>query len=749
MHYWHSLLILSGWLIVVTICGRAVARLLPQRSQRIALWYLSPALGLSLFVLVSTGLGWLWGTRSWLVPMVTALLVIGALNRERDWPQLIRQLIWICCAGAVISLGPLMTVWLYSGYNVYHDAFTYLVHAQWLQNHAFRETANLTTLQPAYTQVSLYQVAGLRMGASFFFGWVQAASALKWSIYVYPSVIAIALTVGTQAISGLTAALFPTRSRRLPLLWSLVTGTSISGFTFGCYAGFLPQTFGLAFGTALIALLVCFRQPNGSHRRACWIEPVPMAMLFAALGFAYSELLPFVALTLLGWFLIRWLMEKQGRIQLMAVAGCFAAWALLLLNFECYRIIHALLMQAKAVVGWPIPWSFADFGAHVLGLHAGVGDGDWWLAPPAVARIIAIAVLLILLGLVLFANWPNSRRFKRWSAPLVFVGISCAAFMLFRYAMPSPWPVGLGQSWSQFKLSNWISPVLLALLGVAFLFLNKTRLGAIAATLIMLAWLGANINAHHQLAPERIRETLRLTGRTNDPFAVYEKIRAAATAAQPAGTIFLELGGSDYKSRQIAAYFLHDFPVAADWTGDGYIYPRLPAGWESLSLATSRWMVSRRDADVKEWGSPDDQEALVFSAVPEFLVTRQQLTGGHGLETDASGWWAWSPDQVSVRLKILAHFPVRACLKFSCIAAAEPRELTIEAHSPTGPLIDKSITLPEGWQSYTSPPFALTDSTLDITIRSHAKPVPIGGADPRLVAFLVKNVRVELLSSTP
>ena len=731
-------------MVLFSIAGRGLATLLPRRIRPLAAGYLSPALGLAFYILLATAVGWLAGMRPWLVTFLTLGATVWGLTLDQDRAGLGRHLVWMIASAVVISFGPLLSVWKYGGINVYHDAFTYLVHAQWLQSHAFHEKVIPAVLEPAYTQVSLYQSVGLRMGASFLFGWIQAVSPFDWSIYVYPAVISLILAVGAQTVGGLVLALVPAGSRLVALAWTLVVGTSVSGFTYGGFTGFLPQATGLALCTGLIVLLMLFQPAAEDGCRATVRHSLPLAMIFAALGFAYSELLPFVSLTLLGWFAFS-LALNQNRVALVTAAGSFITWALLFLNLECGRIFRALLTQATAVVGWAVPWTTGDFAAHCLGLRSGRGDGDWWMLDPILAKGIAWTLLVGVLCLAAFIVGRRRRALLRWSPVLAFLGICVLAFLYFRHVVSSPFPVGVGQTWSQFKLSNWSSPLILALVGAGLALLSSRRIGLNIAGLAIAFSFQANIRAHFALLTSRIGETLRLTGRTTNVFAIYEAIRTAAQTAQPAGTIYLDLSGGDYKSRQLAAYFLHDFPTAGDWTGDGYIYPKLPPEWSSVSLSDCRWQVYRRTSNVSNGVPLSADGALAFSAVPPFAVIKTRLTGGYGEETDSSGWWSWVSDQLTVRLRVVSKLPVSVRLRFTCITATEPYELYIVRRPALGEVSETKIAFDQGWQEYVSEPFELNAGELEVSIASRSMPVPIGPNDPRLVNFLIKNVRLEPL----
>lgn len=730
---------------MLTLTGRQLARLLPGRYRPFALFFLSPIIGLAVYVLIATIMGWIVGTRSGIVVPITAGIAFISWWRERHQKGLGSHVVVVCGVSATVTIGLLMTIWSIGGYNVFNDTFTYLAHAQWLQSHSFRHYASPTIYEPAFTQIAIYQALGFRMGASFFFGWVQAASPFDWSIHVYPAVVAIALACGSLAIGGLVYALVG--RRMLSLGWGVAVGSGISGFTFGGFAGFLPQLFGLSLTAGFLTLLIRYR-PRDASWRSLALGLLPLSILFAAVGLAYSELLPLLTLSTCAWF-IAILLFDRSKLHIALLAGAiFASEVLLLLNGECFRIFHALSVQKGAIVGWPISWSILDFAAHSAGMRSGSSDGDQWLLPASVA----IAVLYIAVAV---ASWSIIRECKRhrelllrWTAPLAYIFVCIAGFMYFRFGVAAPWPTGVGQTWNQFKLSNWISPVLLATIGAGIL--GSTRRHGALPGIIIAVGLALNFHTHYRLTSERISETIRLSGRSTDPFKTFMDMRQLAMTAEPAGAIYLDLGGSEHKSRQLTAYFLQGYKVTADWSEDGYIYPFLPDGWRRLEPNDSKWWIHRAGhIDGTPAGTKFRSGSLVFGPTPEFLASREAVAGGHGVESDESGWWTWAPENVHVNFRIHGKLPAQIRLKFTCLMAVSPRTLTLTLRHGKSIISSQQITLGEGWQNYVSEPFQIDGPELEIEIRSAGHAIPISTTDSRPVTFLAKNVRLELAPGLP
>jgi hypothetical protein len=675
------------------------------------------------------------------IPTTVLVTGIALLRPGNNRPQGL-LLGGVLLAGAIISWPLFLPIFQYGGFNVYNDTFTYLVHGQWLQTHAFSLAAKPAPFSPVYSQVALYQGLGLRMGASFFLGWVQAASPFMWSVDVYPATVALAVTAGALAIAGLGHTLCAGR-RIVAWLWSLAAGTALSGFSFGAFNGFLPQSFGLAFLPAVLCATSQFRP--GDRMQASVSKLVPLALLVAALGFAYSELLPFAAASLAGWYILQLALRSERRNWCVAGIG-FIVLLILLWNAELFRIARALASQSHAVVGWPVPWSPVEFALHAAGLRSGSGDGDANLFGNLIA-MVALSALYVGLFVLPLARF-HRRLGANGAALILFLALGIGAALYFRYGTPSPWTHGKGQTWSQFKLSNWLSPVVLGCIGAGWLALARWT-GHRVTVVVLIAVIAANLTANHRLTSARMTETRRLTGRSENPFQTYLDMRAAAVASKTKAPVFLDLPGADHKSRQIAAYFLQDLPVAADWSDDGYIFPWLPPGAAKQQPQDSHWWIRRAGSDEPlSSKSPGSRSgSLEFALVPEFAVSVASVTGGHGVETDPSGWWSWTPARLHVRLQVTTKLPRQVRLVFQYLAMAPPRTLEI-AWGAGAAQYHETEELGTGWRKYTSPPFALKAPEIDVDLASSQAPQPIGTGDVRLASFLIKNLGVEI-SNTP
>ena len=254
MIYLTSIPIVIFLLFLTTLLGRRIADFLPESIRKSVGFYISPLLGLAVMIIISTAYGWISAFTTKFTLTISSILILLSVIFEKHRTELIRDWLTTSAFSMIATIPILAPIIQFNAFNPFNDSFTYLVHGQWLQSHSFLEEAPSSGYFPAETQVFAYQVAGQRMGASFFLGFVQSMFHLKWSYYTYPATVSTVFTLGSLAIGGIIQQVFPV-SRITSLLLCLFPAATMNGFVFGAQYGFFPQTFGLSFAVGLACLI--------------------------------------------------------------------------------------------------------------------------------------------------------------------------------------------------------------------------------------------------------------------------------------------------------------------------------------------------------------------------------------------------------------------------------------------------------------------------------------------------------------
>jgi hypothetical protein len=456
-------------------------------------------------------------------------------------------------------------------FNVGNDTFTYCALSQWLQD---RGITSVDALEPASMMGGLPRVysGGLRLGASYLLAWLQAAVHSPLSVLVYPAASAWSFMLVMAALAICLRSLF-----RLPGAWisgGLLAFAALphSGY-WAHHNGFLSQPLGLAgllFGIALASRTLQRREQTLS-------AALLIGLVTAFLLTVYVPVLPFfgaAAAYTTGFILYR--ARQQGRLwsALRFVAASLLSFALL-----GFCDLAALFRGLPTLASHPAGYHIAlqgltelafSMGALALYAHAALVIErtplllSWWAA--------VVACGLALWGAVL--GVPGRAR-----SLLVVLGLFAASGAYFSAWARDPWTQLAGNTWSVFKLVQWVYP-LLFLLQCAGLFALRRRarwvVPAVALLVGSLAW-------QHRLwmraevgnTIERIAESDHRRGSGIATSAGGASSFSQLTSMQetlrrlPAGTLYLA-GRADDRIYWLGPYLgllAYPRPLLSDWDG--------------------------------------------------------------------------------------------------------------------------------------------------------------------------------------
>jgi hypothetical protein len=591
---------------------------------------------------------------------------------------------------------------------------------------------------PAFTQVICYQRMGLRMGASFMLGFVQALMGADESYRVFPAVAAIPIVIGALAVA---AAAFSVCRRWLPsVLCGATLGLTLNGMTYAASNGFLPQVWGLGFACASLAMIgPLLRQAVEARSSANLLRQwAPAALVLSAAMHCYSELSPFLVASLGMVFVAALAMTQGRRGRLLAVSLWAGLLVACLINLELIRIIRAIRTQAGVVVGMAVDWPWWHFPGLAMGLRTGAHDVNFYLLTKAVMGIACLAGLgLMFAGLA----WSCRTRREIWRPMphLAFLGLITVAFVYFRWVAPSPWPIGKGQSWNQFKLGNWATPSIFCLMSAgvgALARKSAARSCIVTAGLLGVVVIGAI--RHAQLAGPRTEAIRQDTGLSYDPFAAFFAIRQFSGAVPPEEPIDLSVTPGKIGLRQWIMYALMDHRVAGDWSDDSWVKYWLQPGQLTPSVRDCRWIVS---TDPHFPSAARHAGNLWFGPRPRALFVLRSVSGGYPREADGAGWWHWTDKKLAFTYQLVGESPRRIRISFQYMPVSDHRPIHVDVG---GKKLDVFLDL--GEHAWTSPPIEVGDirDRLTVGFDCDLPPVRLSPGDPRIASYLIKNLAVFL-----
>ncbi|MBP7065558.1 hypothetical protein [Ferrovibrio sp.] len=445
------------------------------------------------------------------------------------------------------------------------DAYMYTTVAQ----AAFRAPFFAPILLPAgggfefYPNLALvrsWQNLDSKLGAMFLLTFFMKILRIEWSYEAYPVVYAFGLAAGCYALVGAIRLVTNTRAGMVPYLVGIAAGLTANGFSWGAVMGFYPQTFGvpLALVTLLLGIVLlraALQTDLGSGAIAA--QAMLPAITISALVYSYSEILYPVGFVGLVVAVAEMLRPANRTPQSLRRAGIFLAafllFLVLLANFELYRMLKlmGLLLswaQTSYAVGWPFPWEHWEFLAFTIGMRPQFEDFITRYFGVTFANFTELRMILAglsaVFGGVLIYALARQRHLLRQPAFLILLvfPLLCLFVLLpyFRYAVPSPWPIGQGQSFLQMRAATWSSLFCYGLIGIALLSIaaaGPVRRFAVLA--FLLVWIAAGAAFHFDFANVTNRGLIKETD--GGGFARLLQVRAYLKPIPANEPIFLDL----------------------------------------------------------------------------------------------------------------------------------------------------------------------------------------------------------------
>lgn len=749
--FWTTIVAMIVILLLATVIGRKLGKLFPFHLRGAARFYLAPVLGLAALTIIASVVGRILPLgNSFVVPCLVIALLFWAFYRECHIKQALRHILMVNVFGIICGVSVLGPLFLYGAFNAHNDAFTYLVHSNWLQHHAFKENISSEMMTLSDVHVFVYQIGGFRMGASFLLAFLQSLFHLQWSYEVYPAVIISAITACCLAIGFPLTQVLCTMPRYIRLALLALPACSLGGLIFGANLGFLPQTVGLAFGSGLLFAfgpMLRYISILGESRWKIAKAMIPIALLFAAAIFAYSEIAPFLLVAVVGSAFFHALRYRMWR-RVLSYTGVMLVFSILLLNTELLRACIALQTQSSAIVVGPVNWPLFGFVAHSFGIHGGVWDGFQWSLPER-SGLLAIGITLsFIIGAVIVLG-----RRPIWNTILngvlmptgILLVILCAGLIYFRYFVQSPFPTGIGQSWNQFKLSEWAHPFVMVFILLAIASFQprfKKLFNGAVLILFAIGVLSATV-----MGVLRARHLIQYYGGTSDLNCFYQKFRQMVLSTCPRDTrIYLALNDPSHQNfRRMLVYYIPEREMVSDWTNECFVFPWLIIKLKSQILNVGDCVIEPiGQGGLLSQGTTLGPFRIGIFDGKQGRIQIASIKGAYDRESDGNNWWHWVECKINFQLQPLSipknsnqtklHFEYttrgKQTLTLQIIKRdGSTQKILLQSKGDTEAVFDDIVNV--------SP-----NEITGVSIETDGKASPLNDRDPRMATFRVGNVTI-------
>ena len=750
MLFLSSISVLFFLLLLVITLGRRIADFLPKSLKESTAFYIAPLLGLAVLVLITTVYGWLSPFKTGIsISIFIGLLVLG-VSFEKQRLALFRDWITVFVFALVVTIPIFAPAIRFDGFIPFTDTFTYLVHGQWLQGHAFSQPARASGFFPAETQVALYQAAGCWMGASFFLGFVQSLFHLEWSYYAFLPTVGLVFAVGCFAMGGIIRQVLPA-SKTICLALCTLPAFSLNGFVWGAQWGFFPQTFGLAFSFGLASLIPGL-VTNTVYLKPTWRKQLsnllPLAICFSAFLVSYNDMFTVLSAGIILFFFLICVFHWKERVSLLGFIIVIVAQVSLLVNIEGFRIfkniVNGILAAESGTTrwGWPVPRSPIQFIAYSFGMKSPFNNSVF-SADKIISTLVFPAfliMLVIILAKILREKPKNHTILFLMCINVVF----WLVFIKFRYAAP-----GLngevGFTFLQFKIAKWLAPFNLALIGIAsaWFLLKAGKYKKICKYVFLTVFVLGMEMQFFKISKNFTQQFRGETQRKYSPFNALLDLRSRVESIPKDKVIYLSFGAEHHKLRQMVAYVLSDRKLASEYADDGYILGRIPVNERNMPLETADWLIQFRPTKTIDENPLNRVGPFIILRAPFSFFQLESIKGAYDAETGDNKSWNWVKDSAEYRFRSTGKTS-KAKVKFQFLVSGKPRTLFLEFNTYSGKRIASfKIPMPGGWGDYESPSIDTNSEDIAINLSADGEPIRLSDTDSREAKFLIQNLSLD------
>ena len=447
------LLLVAGLFVYLALIGQAAISLLKPRMGVLWSWFVAPAVGLSLLLIVITRLN-VWGIPvERCGPWVTIVLLAGAVAvlawRRPAFPLKKMKPFLLIAAGALIYVGWPALRFGFNGISYGNDVMAnYCLAAERFLHHGYYDVPLQTDLEGRdYAQHYwfMHALQQIRPGSEMTIAWLSSLTGRRAHEVFMPAILMLSMM---QLFAMGSIAIWKGRYRRLAVVAFFLFATSPL-FCLGTLYQLIAQVGGLALLLAIASILFSARKPS-------WRKMAVAGTMTASLGIFYPEVSPFVAMGIMLVALrMRFTEPQKLKPYVLFILGV-AVLTFALIASSTYEFINTLVMQAMGSAGLGamaeindqsgglvlFPWTLVpSFIPMLFGLHP--------FGKVGIDPLISCQIVLGTAVLVYFA-WRTWRNFAS-GAPAGFLGVIMIFLGIYLFQK--------GQDFGLFKLAMYAQPV--------------------------------------------------------------------------------------------------------------------------------------------------------------------------------------------------------------------------------------------------------------------------------------------------
>ena len=554
-------------------------------------------------------------------------------------------ILFLFCMGAgILALMPMV---LYHASNPYADGYTYVSIADYLIEHGYGINAELDPYSPWLTQVVLYQKYGLRIGAQLFLAFWSVIFSQHYSIVLLSPISGFGI-----CFLGVCVWYYHTHREdadQRNIIYAIVfSAFNSSIIIWSAVTGFIPQLFGLA----LIIIALCsFKETMIKGTLTKYIES---GFIIAALCICYSEIVPFFALMVFAIYVLE--SHRKGKWAYhFKTSIIIAIISVIIMGPYIFDMFRALIMQLKAVVG---SYQEMDWLSVVSWLLSSV-PVQYRFTTGDQNQIIYIGITLLLVMLLLFGYRRNTYEKKKQEiCEGIIISIPFLLMLIyFEYIAANPFGPGIGNTWSIYKLAQYVVIIPICYLFMYFgdVFRGNSIIKRILTFSLPLCFICMSIVYTVNFSYSVTRSMFNYTGtKTKEPITEYIELGEKYKNEDK----IINLIGMPLQQRKLITYFLHENKLASDWSSDNY-----------FSAFESNMDPPYAQDGITLISDPNNPDALA-GIVEVSIDGKTRIDGIDGvgsLEQSDTETWSWNQQRSTYLITRPSDASVIVNLQLSCM----------------------------------------------------------------------------------
>lgn len=537
---------------------------------------------------------------------------------------------------------PMMPILVFGAAFPYSDEYTYICIADYLLEHGYNEMPALDAYHPWLTQVYLYQLCHLRMGAQFFLSFWTAIAGENYSIILYAPISGVGVFLFGMAVWLYVSDFFA--SSKATLYAVIFSVFNITIVVWCAEIGFLPQIFGFSF------MILGLRGIKNVLKSDVFdkIKILECAFFIVVLAFCYSELIPFLFLFLIIYVFM------YGHFGYSMQNSCFRMLFVMLASIALMgayslEMIYAIWFQINSPVGWEqsTNWfSYVGYLFSTVPAYFNYAQANNQLLKMS----FVIATLFMIIALCRgIKYYTNSNKIL-----LEFVAVSLPYLLLLIYfssIAQNPFGLGFGNSWSIFKLVQYyfiiISIVIFPFF--AYAFNEDKKISKFSVRCFLLGYIFFSVVNNYYYSDKITNEMSEYVGNKENPIIEYFLLENKYKGEKKT----INIMDTPENQRKLITYFLRENTLSSDWSTDGYF------GVYSSHLGGADPKYDSDGITLKH--SPNDSEAIAgMLEVDVNTVTSKPFKGVGQVEKidNAEHTWTWN-DVISIYA--VRNYSVKDC----------------------------------------------------------------------------------------